>query len=190
MAPSRPLLLLLLLTGPGCSHLPGVQGKPSDFWCDHQHRTDMQNMTERLARRTAGCTDLDSLPAPIQLPCVSIQAAAWANKSVQQKSAEVMGALQVFHEGLQGPKNQTSSRACLSTLSKLETRISNYIAIVKLVYKQNGASQVSVDRCSSVNSLNQVLRHFGKLLKVKLEALAFALNDSMCNGDQRTLNGR
>lgn len=120
-------LLLLLLVGLGCSHLPEVQGKPVDFWCKVQHRIDMRNRTVnreeitvrrmncvliRVVRVTtpecvcwfkvshlfacvtklcscaqAACVDSDTLPAPIQLPCVSIRVAAWANKTVSLTSS-------------------------------------------------------------------------------------------------------
>lgn len=53
---------------------------------------------------------------------------------VQQKSAEVMGALRVFRDGVQSVRNQITCQTSL--LGTLEHHITNYITIVNFVYEQ------------------------------------------------------
>ncbi|XP_078023489.1 uncharacterized protein LOC144462773 isoform X3 [Epinephelus lanceolatus] len=117
-------------------HLPEVQARPTDFWCNPQARKTMERKTEGLRKDMAACVGENTLPSPVQLPCVSINTTEWANKTLRQKHAEVVEALQVFQDGVQGAKDQTTSGCLTSLLEKLEHHITNYLAIVSSVQIQ------------------------------------------------------
>uniref|UniRef100_A0A8C9X1T7 Thrombopoietin n=1 Tax=Sander lucioperca TaxID=283035 RepID=A0A8C9X1T7_SANLU len=71
-----------------------------------------------------------TLPSPVQLPCVSLHKTEWAKKTLQQKRAEVVGALRVFQDGVQGARNQSTSKCQTSLLEKLGDHITNYLVII------------------------------------------------------------
>ncbi|XP_074496353.1 thrombopoietin-like isoform X2 [Sebastes fasciatus] len=188
MAYSR---LLLLLIGVISSHLPEVQARPTDFWCNRQARKNMEERIEMLKTDMAGCVGADTLPSPVQLPCVSVHTAEWANKTLHQKRSEVVGALQVFRDGVQGARNQTTLDCQTSLLEKLGHHIANYLAIVNRLQIQNGTvtpPHFAVQNCSSRNSTSEVLKQYGNLLKGKLERLAIDLQDGICKVEHRTTN--
>ncbi|XP_049432936.1 thrombopoietin isoform X2 [Epinephelus fuscoguttatus] len=133
MAYSR---LLLLLIGVISCHLPEIQARPNNFWCSPQARKTMERKTEGLRKDMATCVGENMLPSPVQLPCVSINTTEWANKTLRQKHAEVVEALQVFQGGVQGAKDQTTSGCLMSLLEKLEHLIKNYLVIVSSVQIQ------------------------------------------------------
>lgn len=188
MAYSR---LLLLLIGVISSHLPEVQARPTDFWCNRQARKNMEERIERLKTDMAGCVGADTLPSPVQLPCVSVHTAEWANKTLHQKRAEVVGALQMFRDGVQGARNQTTLDCKTSLLEKLGHHIANYLAIVNRLQIQDSTMtppHSAVQNCSSRNSTSEVLKQYGNLLKGKLERLAIDLQDGICKVEHRTTN--
>lgn len=45
-----PLGLLVLLIGVISSHLPEVQGRPTDFWCNDQARESMEKRIEGVKK--------------------------------------------------------------------------------------------------------------------------------------------
>uniref|UniRef100_A0A3Q1GBM9 Thrombopoietin-like n=1 Tax=Acanthochromis polyacanthus TaxID=80966 RepID=A0A3Q1GBM9_9TELE len=124
MAYSR---LLLLLIGVISTHLPEVHARPIDFWCKNDSR---KKMIEMIAE-WADCVTSDTLPSPVQLPCVGFRMTEWTNKTLQQKRAEVLGALQVFEGGVQSVMSQVTLPCQTSLLEKLKNSIRNYLAIVK-----------------------------------------------------------
>ncbi|XP_026197246.1 thrombopoietin-like isoform X2 [Anabas testudineus] len=175
---------LLLLIGLISFHLPEVQGAPTDFWCNSGARKCMLKKIENLRKDMANCMGSDTLPSPIQLPCVWIHAAQWATKTVQKKSAEVMGGLQGFYDAVQKAIIQIPSSTChTSVLGELKHRITTYKNIVSYVYEQNDTPQPVIQHCSNETSLNTMLEQYEKLLRGKLERLAIDLRFSMCKGD-------
>lgn len=178
MAYSR---LLLLLIGMISSHLPGVQTRHIDFWCNQDSRRNMGKMVEGLKKNMADCVGSHTLPAPLQLPCVWVQPVKWANKTLQQKHAEVLGALRVFEDGVHMEMNQTTSQCQTSLLERIGHRVTNYVALVNSLHLQeDSGSPPAVQNCSSQTSLKKVLEHFEKLLKGKLERLAIDLKNTLC----------
>ncbi|KAK9520459.1 hypothetical protein VZT92_020344 [Zoarces viviparus] len=182
MAYSRLLLLLI-----GVIYL--VQARPTDFWCNRQARKTMEKKIQGLRTDMVACVGADTLPSPVQLPCVWVHAAEWANQTLQQKCAEVVEALRVFRNGVQGTKNHSTSECQTSLLEKLEHHIANYVAIVSRLQTQNGTvtpSRSAVRNCSRVNSTSKVLQQYGYLLKGKLERLSVDLRDDVPKVEQRT----
>ncbi|KAF3693121.1 hypothetical protein EXN66_Car008797 [Channa argus] len=176
MACSR---LLLLLIGLIISHLPEVQGAPIDFWCR------AKNQLSKKIEVMDNCVGSDRLHSPLQLPCEGVQPLQWANKTLQQKAAEVLGAFLVFKDGVQRAINHTTSQtpSCqTSLLKKLEHRINNYVHILNnlpnLTNMETDTSQPAVQHCSSQTSLTEVLNVFTKLLSGKLRYLTTDLQDS------------
>ncbi|XP_078023488.1 uncharacterized protein LOC144462773 isoform X2 [Epinephelus lanceolatus] len=189
--PCAPLTLLLLLIGVISCHLPEVQARPTDFWCNPQARKTMERKTEGLRKDMAACVGENTLPSPVQLPCVSINTTEWANKTLRQKHAEVVEALQVFQDGVQGAKDQTTSGCLTSLLEKLEHHITNYLAIVSSVQIQDDTvtpSQSAAQNCSSSSSTNEVLKQYENLLQGKLERFVADLRKDISKTEPRTNN--
>ncbi|XP_068441935.1 thrombopoietin [Clinocottus analis] len=180
MAYSR---LLLLLIGAILS----VRARPADFWCNRQARKNMENVIEGLSADVATCVGADTLPSPVQLPCVLVHATEWANKTLQQKRAEVLEALRVFREGVRAAKSQSTSECQTSVLERLERHIANYLAIVAGLHIRDGSTTPSPpagQTCSSMSSTSKLLKNYGNLLKGKLDRLAVDLRDhAMDQGD-------
>ncbi|XP_068173987.1 thrombopoietin isoform X2 [Antennarius striatus] len=175
--------LLLLLIGVISSHLPEIQARPADFWCNSQARKNMGNKIEGLKKDTADCVGSDLLSSPVQIPCVWIHVAEWANKTLQQKREEVVGSLQMFQDGVLRVMNETRLQCQTSRLREVGHHISNYLAIVSRLQIQEDQvmpPDSTVQRCSSQTSLNKVLELFRMLLKGKLERLAIDLQDGIC----------
>uniref|UniRef100_A0A3Q1HTX9 Thrombopoietin-like n=1 Tax=Acanthochromis polyacanthus TaxID=80966 RepID=A0A3Q1HTX9_9TELE len=184
MAYSR---LLLLLIGVISTHLPEVHARPIDFWCKNDSR---KKMIEMIAE-WADCVTSDTLPSPVQLPCVGFRMTEWTNKTLQQKRAEVLGALQVFEGGVQSVMSQVTLPCQTSLLEKLKNSIRNYLAIVKTLPIQSDdltPSHSAVMNCSQ-NSLNKVLGHYRRLLIGKVEHLFVDLQD-MCSVEHGTISNQ
>ncbi|XP_030298186.1 thrombopoietin isoform X2 [Sparus aurata] len=177
MAYSR---LLLLLIGVITSHLPEVQAAPIDFWCNSPDRKMMANMIDGLKDGMAGCVGPDTLSSPVQLPNVGLSMAEWANKTIQQKHSEVIGALKMFQDGVQGARDQTTVQCQTQMLERLRQSIANYLVIINRLQIQNdtGTPSHSAVQGSSHTSLNKVLDQFRLLLKGKLEYFAIDLQES------------
>ncbi|XP_067450092.1 thrombopoietin-like [Thunnus thynnus] len=177
-----PVGLLLLLLGVFSSHLSEVQARPTDFWCNYQERKKMEQRTlEELKRDIADCGGSDTLPSPVQLPGVRFRVAEWANKTLQQRHAEVLGALQVLQDGVRVATNQTTSKCQSSLLQKLEHRIANHLLIVNQIQPQNNTVTPSESTVqNSTSQTRKVLDQYEKLLKGKLERLAIDHKDSIC----------
>ncbi|GAA6234571.1 uncharacterized protein LOC108888164 [Lates japonicus] len=187
MASSR----LLLLIGVISSHLPEVQGKPIDFWCKDHARKSMETKLETLKKNMAHCNGSDSLPSPVQLPCIGVLKKDWENKTLQHKRAEVMGALQVFQEGVQGVSKKTTVGCQTQLLRGLELIIKNHLVIVRTLLIQNDTvtpSDSAVQHCSNQTNLNEVLKQYGCLLRGKLTHLAKDVQDSLCKVEDMTIN--
>lgn len=184
MAYSR---LLLLLIGVISSHLPDVQAKDTDFWCNFHVRKRMQEKI--LDHNMVNCVGSDTLSTSVQLPCVEVNIAEWKNKTLPQKRAEVVGALQMFQDGVQGVRNQTTLQCQIPLLENLTHHITNHLEIVKGLQLQNDLmmpSQIAVQSCSSQTSLNGVLTEYRRLLRGKLKLLASDLKNSICKEVNRT----
>ncbi|KAL6105014.1 uncharacterized protein ACO6RY_06629 [Pungitius sinensis] len=182
MAYSR---LLLLLIGGICS----VHAGPTDFWYNHPVRRNMVKEIVGLREDMVACVGADTLHSPVQLPCVMVHATEWANKTLQQKSAEVVEALRMFRDGVQVTKNHSTSECQTSLLEKLQRHITNYVAIVRWLQIQSGAvtpPPPSPQSCSSVNSTSEVLKQYGNLLRGKLERLAIDFRDEAPEWGQRS----
>lgn len=174
-----PAGLLLLLIGVISTHLPEVHARPKDFWCKNDSR---KRMMERIAD-WAGSVTSDTLPSPVQIPCVGLNTTEWTNKTVQQKRAEVLGTLQVFKDGVQSVKSNVTLPCQTSLLEKLEISIRNYLAIVNTLPIQSDdltPSQPAVKNCPSQTSLSKVLGEYRRLLAGKMEYLFVDLQD-MCS---------
>lgn len=183
MAYSRLLLLIVI-----SSHLPGIQARPIDFWCNKEARKSMLKKVELLKNDMADCVGSRMLPAPLQLPCVCVQPVKWANQTLQQKRAEVLEALRVFEVGVHEEINQTTLECQTSLLKRLGHHITNLVGIVNSLQIQNDtgiSSHPVVQDYSSETDLEKVLEHYGKLLKRKLELLANNLRDHLCQGYRR-----
>ncbi|XP_070762718.1 erythropoietin-like [Enoplosus armatus] len=181
---------LLLLIGVISFHVPEVQAAPADFWCNVKAREYMEKKTEGLKKDMADCVGSDKLSSPVQLPCVWLHAAEWANKTLQQKRAEVVGALQMFQDGVHRV-NRTSLQCQTSLLDRLREHTENYLAIINGLQLQNDTvtpSHSAVQNCSSQTSLNKVLDEYRNLLKGKLKYLAIDLQSSICKVEHRTTN--
>lgn len=63
---------------------------------------------------------------------------------VQQKSAEVKGALEVFHKGVKSSLLTSISKCHTPLLRKLEQHIRNYLVIVSHVNKQVRDSHMNI----------------------------------------------
>lgn len=186
MAYSR---LLLLLIGVISSHLPDVQARDIDFWCNIQARRRMEKKIVCLKRDMANCGGSDTLSSSVQLPCVWVNSAEWANKTLQQKRAEVVGALQMFQDGVQGVRNQTTLQCQIPLLESWGRLIANHLDIVKGLQLQNdlaAPSHSAVKNCSSQTSLDEVLAEYKMLLWGKLNRLAIDLKNSICKEEHRT----
>uniref|UniRef100_A0AAQ4P6Y5 Uncharacterized protein n=1 Tax=Gasterosteus aculeatus aculeatus TaxID=481459 RepID=A0AAQ4P6Y5_GASAC len=143
--PCAPLGVLLLLIGGICS----VQAGPTDFWCNRQVRKTMEKEIVALCTQVA-CVGADTLDSPVQLPCVMLHASEWENKTLQQKSAEVVEALRVFWDGVRVAKNQSTSECQTSLLEKLERHMANYVAIVSRLQMQVHTTQTCTDAYSQL----------------------------------------
>ncbi|KAM8902631.1 thrombopoietin isoform 2-T2 [Spinachia spinachia] len=166
-----------------------IAAGPADFWCNHQVRRNMGKEIVGMRADVLACVGADTLRSPVPLPCVMVHATEWADKTLQQKCAEVVEALREFRGGVQGTKNQSTSECQASLLEKLERHISNYVAIVSRLQVQSGAvtPPPSPPRsCSSVNSTSEVLKRYGNLLRGKLERLAIDLRDEAPESGQRS----
>lgn len=187
MAYSR--LLLLLIIGVISNHLPQVHARPIDFWCKNDARKMMMMMIEDKVM----CVGSDVLPSPMQLPCVGVHAAEWANKTLGEKRAEVLGALQVFQGGLQGVRSQVTLQCQTSLLQRLERSVANYLTIVRRLHLQSddlASSHSAVQNCSSETSLNNVLKQYRNLLAGKLDRFAVDLQDIVCKEEHGTIHDR
>ncbi|KAA8593728.1 hypothetical protein FQN60_004562 [Etheostoma spectabile] len=143
-------LLLLLLIEVICFHPPVVQASPTDLLCNRQARKKMEKRIERLRKAM-----------------------------LQQKRAEVVGALRVFQDAVQGARNQSTSECQTSLLEKLGDHIRNYLIIINRLQIQNDTvppSHSAAQNCSSLNSTSEVLKQYGNLLKGKLEHLVIDLH--------------
>uniref|UniRef100_A0AAQ5XZ81 Thrombopoietin n=1 Tax=Amphiprion ocellaris TaxID=80972 RepID=A0AAQ5XZ81_AMPOC len=184
MAYSR---LLLLLIGVISTHLPEVHARPIDFWCKNDSR---KKMMEMIADWADGVTS-DTLPSPVQIPCVGLRMAEWTNKTLQQKRAEVLGALQVFEGGVQSVKSQVTLPCQTSLLEKLGNSTRNYLAIINMLPIQSDdltPSHSAVKNCPQT-SLKKVLGQYRKLLTGKVEHLFVDLQD-MCSVEHGTINNQ
>ncbi|CAK6965439.1 uncharacterized protein LOC119490812 isoform X1 [Scomber scombrus] len=177
-----PVGLLLLLLGLFSSHPPEVQARPTDFWCNRQERKRMEQRTfEDLKKDMADCVGSDVLSSTVQLPSVRLHVAEWENKTLQQKHAEVLGALQVFQAWM--ATNQTTLQCQSSLLKKLQRQITNHLLIVNQIPKQIDAvvpSENTIQESTSQTRLKKVLDQYEKLIKVKLERLAKDLEGIIC----------
>lgn len=184
MAYSR---LLLLLIGVISTHLPEVHARSIGFWCNNDAR---KRMMEKIAD-FAGLDTPDTLPSPVQIPCVGLNTTEWTNKTLQQKRAEVLGTLQVFKDGVQSAKSNVTEPQS-SLLEKLEKSIRHYLVIVNTVPIQSDdltPSQSAVKNCSSQTSLSKVLEEYRQLLIGKVKYLFVDLQD-MCPVEHRTINNQ
>lgn len=148
----------------------------------------MESWIEKLKKDMVDCVGSDTLSSPVQLPCVWVHETEWANKTLQQKHAEVVGAFQMFQDGV---RNQTAQQCQTPLLERLGNHITNYLVIVNKLQIQNGTvtpSQSAVQNCSSQTSLSKVLEQLKRLLRGKLEHLALDLQDSNCKVEHRTTN--
>uniref|UniRef100_A0A3Q3KPE4 Thrombopoietin n=1 Tax=Monopterus albus TaxID=43700 RepID=A0A3Q3KPE4_MONAL len=180
---------LLLLIGLISSYLHKAQGRPIDFWCNNQDRKSRTNRIEGLKKDMADCVGSETLPSPIQIPCVWVHPAEWANKTLQQRSVEVLGALQGFQDRVQeASKQQTTLQCQTSLLKKLESHIRNDVDIVQRLHIQNGTYHSVIQYCFNQTSLKEVLEQYRRLLSKKLERLATDLHDSMCKAEHRSTN--
>ncbi|KAM9733189.1 thrombopoietin-like isoform 1-T1 [Menidia menidia] len=172
MACSRCLLLLI---GVISIYLPEAHTRAVDFWCNVHVR---QKMLERIdSRAGGGCSDV--LPSPVQLPCVGINVAEWRNKTLQQKHAEVLEALQLFQHGVQHVRNQTS----LKCLERLERSITDHVNIVSNVLVQNDDliyPHQPAEMCPNKTSPSEVVTAYKRLLNGKLNRLAMDLKHTVC----------
>ncbi|XP_065816828.1 thrombopoietin-like isoform X2 [Labrus bergylta] len=186
MAYSR---FLLLLIGVISSHLPGVQSRPVDFWCNRDARKNLVKTIEELKKDMADCVGSHILPSPLQLPPVWVQPAEWANKTFQQKRAEVLGALRVLQDGVQRATSQTTLQCQASLLERLGHHVTNYVGLVSSLQIQadrETSSHPEVPNSPPQTSLTKVLERYRNLLKGKLERLAVDLKDSLCHAEHRT----
>ncbi|XP_069548038.1 thrombopoietin [Brachyistius frenatus] len=187
MAYSR--LLLLLLIGVISTHLPEANARPIDFWCKNERRKKMMEMIVDKAE----CEGSDALPAPVQLPCVQVHAAEWANKTLPQKREEVLAALQVFQSGVQAVRKQITLQCHTSLLKRLEHSVANYLIIISTRQIQSDDSPFShsaAQNCSSQTSLNKVLTQYRNLLIGKLERLAVDLQDTVCREEHTKVKNK
>ncbi|XP_055751288.1 uncharacterized protein LOC129831825 isoform X1 [Salvelinus fontinalis] len=126
-----------------------------------------------------GCSGSDQLPSSLQLPCVRILKATWDHKSLQQKRAEVRGALGVLLDGVGRVRKETKLSCQSSLLERLEHGITNYLHIVtKLDIKGDLTDPDPGCPSQQSRSLTQVLQLYGRLLRGKLEWLSLDLRDS------------
>ncbi|XP_040902649.1 uncharacterized protein LOC121187460 isoform X2 [Toxotes jaculatrix] len=188
-----PLGLLLLLIGVISSHIPDVQGRPIDFWCNRQARKSLENGIAGLKEDMANCSD--TLPSPVQLPNVGLNQADWKNKT--NKHEEVLGALQVFRDGVQGAKLNATLQCQTSLLEKLEHHTENYLRIVNRLQIQKDTiswchpvvpSHSAAQHCSNETSLKKVLEQYRSLLLGKLWFLVIDLHDHICQKEHGTTN--
>ncbi|XP_065816829.1 thrombopoietin-like isoform X3 [Labrus bergylta] len=166
---------LLLLIGVISSHLPGVQSRPVDFWCNRDARKNLVKTIEELKKD--------------MLPPVWVQPAEWANKTFQQKRAEVLGALRVLQDGVQRATSQTTLQCQASLLERLGHHVTNYVGLVSSLQIQadrETSSHPEVPNSPPQTSLTKVLERYRNLLKGKLERLAVDLKDSLCHAEHRT----
>ncbi|KAM6932969.1 uncharacterized protein FYW49_001364 [Xenentodon cancila] len=188
MAYSR--LLLLLLIEALSTYLPEVNARPIDFWCNKKDRLRIEEMIHEMDK--TDCR-LDVLHSPVQLPCVEINTEEWANKTFQQKHAEVLEAFQVFEDGVQHIRNQSSLQCQTSFLDELQHSITNYVNIVSEVHIQNDDQPSSYPLgqiCDSKTSLHGVLKVYKRLLRGKLTRFAVDLNHIICKDQHRTINDK
>ncbi|XP_075330212.1 thrombopoietin-like [Odontesthes bonariensis] len=178
MAYSR---LLLLLIGVVSTNLPEVHTKPTDFWCNFNARKKIMDKIDNKAQ--ADCVGSDVLPSPVQLPCEGMNIAEWKNKTLQQKHAEVLEALQVFQHGVQRVRNQTSLDCQASLLEGLERSITFHVNIVSKVHVQNDdftSSHPPAEKCHNKTSHREVVTIYKQLLRGKLFRLATDLKHIVC----------
>lgn len=184
MAYSR---LLLMLIGVISSHMPQVQAAPTDFWCRTQARKIMEKGTiEDLKSHMKDCVSPDMMSSPVKLPCVWVNVAEWANKTLHQKRAEVAVTLQMFQSEMQKARNQTTCQA--SFFKKMEHYIENYLGIINRVHIQSDmvtSSPPVVQTCNQT-SLKKMLEQYRKLLQGKLNYLAQDLQENICQREHGT----
>ncbi|KAJ7990621.1 hypothetical protein DPEC_G00302290 [Dallia pectoralis] len=165
------LLLLFLIS----SELPKVQTRAIDFVCNTADRRNMNNAKD-LEVAMVGCSGSDALPVTLQLPCVGILKASWDQKSLQQKSAEVIRALEVLSNGVGKVRAQAKLSCQSSVLERLEHRVKNYLHIVinlGTMGKEEATVSTPVLDCpvQQSQSLAQVLKLYNSLLQGKVEQL-------------------
>lgn len=180
MAYSR---LLLLMIGVIATLLPQLWARPTDFWCNCQARKSMERRIEGMQTDVVHCVGSDTLSSPAQLPCVWVHTAEWANKTLQEKRAEVSETLQVFQDVVQGAKSQATLSCQTSLLESIERHISNYQAIISRLQIESDsatASNSSVQSCFRGTSLSEVLEQYRTLVRGKLEHLATDLQGVIC----------
>ncbi|XP_056297659.1 thrombopoietin [Pseudoliparis swirei] len=174
---------LLLLVG----LMSSVPARPADFWCHRQARKNLERSIEGLSDDLVTCVGADTLPSPVQLPCVQLHATEWANTTLHHKRAEVLGALRLLLDGVQGARTRSRSSCQTSLLGRLERHITNYVAIVGGVHIRSVTTAPpggAVQNCSSVSSTGSVLKQYGNLLRGKLERLAVDLRDLVCRAER------
>ncbi|KAM9453148.1 uncharacterized protein ACWYII_012379 isoform 1-T1 [Salvelinus alpinus] len=170
--------ILLLLLCVVSFEVPKAKTRPIDFVCNAHARRNMNNMKD-LEVAMVGCSGSDQLPSSLQLPCVRILKATWDHKSLQQKRAEVRGALGVLLDGVGRVRKETKLSCQSSLLERLEHGITNYLHIVtKLDIKGDLTDPDPGCPSQQSRSLTQVLQLYGRLLRGKLEWLSLDLRDS------------
>uniref|UniRef100_A0A8K9UMM1 Uncharacterized protein n=1 Tax=Oncorhynchus mykiss TaxID=8022 RepID=A0A8K9UMM1_ONCMY len=137
-------------------------------WMDYLDKGEM------LTQICITCSGSDQLHSSLQLPCVRIL-------KLQQKHAEVRGALGVLLDSVGRMRTHTKLSCQLSLLERLEHGITNYLHIVTNLditvrWNPGCPSQQS-------QSLNQVPQLYGRVLRGKLEWLSMDLRDS-CLGQR------
>lgn len=145
-----------------------------------------------MTAETADCGGFDELPSPVQIPDVGLNVTEWTNKTLQQKHAEVLGALQVFQDGVQNVSSQVTLPCHNTSLNRLERSIGNYLAIFNEppIQIDDLTPHSAVENCPSQTSLNKVLKEYRMLLVGKLESYVKDLQDTVCREESRTISNK
>ncbi|XP_078812675.1 uncharacterized protein LOC144996833 isoform X2 [Oryzias latipes] len=161
------LLLLRLLIGGISTNLPQVHARPNNFWCNSVARKNM-SVAEKVE-----CNKTDVLPSPVLMPSVELNLNEWENKTLQQKQAEILEALQLFDLVI----NNETSLQCMRTL-----RIKNYMIIVKKapIQKDNLTPPHHPQKTKEGKTIGEVLDQYKTLIKKKLNLFAQDLQLSNC----------
>ncbi|XP_057189186.1 thrombopoietin isoform X1 [Triplophysa rosa] len=155
------------------SELSHVCTKPLDFVCNSEARAVM-NKVKDLEDEMVDCSAVASLPSPIQLPCIRIHKATWEKKSVHERRAEILLSLGTLAQDVRTARTLSQPGCGLTLLERLERNINNYLHVVKLLHGEQGElAEPQAKSCLGRDSkdLGLVLKHFGRLLKGKLEWL-------------------
>ncbi|XP_057189187.1 thrombopoietin isoform X2 [Triplophysa rosa] len=154
------------------SELSHVCTKPLDFVCNSEARAVM-NKVKDLEDEMVDCSAVASLPSPIQLPCIRIHKATWEKKSVHERRAEILLSLGTLAQDVRTARTLSQPGCGLTLLERLERNINNYLHVVKLLHGEGELAEPQAKSCLGRDSkdLGLVLKHFGRLLKGKLEWL-------------------